>query len=267
VIQVQFTEPVGDANWARWRKSADKKAAEVIEKFAAREDYKISQALYTRMRRVFLDAFNGKCAYCEAMLVLDQHQGDVEHFRPKGSVTDQEDRVVMVPGPGGTPEPHRGYPWLAYDWHNLLPSCRACNQPGTTRAGKRVGKWQRFPVAGFRATMPDEVEQEKPLLIHPVLDNPARHLGFRPKTGIIFGKTPAGRMSVDVFDLNRERLPGERRNVYFMVTLAARTAAGNGPAAERQQAAELVRSYEEGREAYSWVGRLAIAAVSAPPGP
>ena len=266
MIHVDFTEPLENPQWMKWRKTADKRIEEIKKDFKAGNDIKVTQSLYTRMRQVFLDAFHGKCAYCEAMLILDQHQGDVEHFRPKGSVTDQDDKPVMVPGPGGQLMPHRGYPWLAYDWHNLLPSCRACNQPGTTRRGKRVGKWERFPVSGFRATLPEEVEREKPLLLHPIdVEDIERHLGFRPKTGFVFGKTRAGRMSVRVFDLNRERLPEERKKVYFTVTLAARAATGDGPLEERLVAKELLQSYAEGREAYSWVGRLAMAAIEAPP--
>jgi hypothetical protein len=264
VIKVPFSEPLDDLRWKRWRTTAEKRRAALIEDLVAGREYTISQALYTRMRQVFLDAFHGKCAYCEALLVLDQHQGDVEHFRPKGSVTDHHDRPVMVPGPGGQPQPHRGYPWLAYDWRNLLPSCRACNQPGTTRSGRRVGKWERFPVSGFRATAPGEEENERPLLLHPVFDEPAKHLGFRPRTGFVYGKTPAGRMSVRVFDLNRERLPEERKKVYFTVTLAVRAAQGDASVEELRQAVELLRSYRDGREAYSWAGRLAMAALAAP---
>ena len=55
--------------------------------------------------------FHNKCAYCESDLGDNL---DVEHFRPKGGVTEE---------PG-----HSGYWWLAHDWTNLLPSCTPCNQ-------------------------------------------------------------------------------------------------------------------------------------------
>lgn len=264
MIRVPFDEPLDDAGWRRWRKTADTRKRQLIEEFNAGGTYTISEALYKRMRQVFLDAFHGKCAYCEAKVILDQHQGDVEHFRPKGNVTDHEDRPVMIPGPRGKPREHPGYPWLAYDWRNLLPACRACNQPGPTREGTRVGKWMRFPVAGFRATVPGDEEKEEALLLHPVFDEPERHLGFQPRTGFIYGTTPEGRMSVRVFHLNREGLPEERKKVYFAVTFFARAAKGDASEEELTQAVELVRRYREGREPYSWPGRLALDAVGAP---
>jgi hypothetical protein len=68
----------------------------------------------------------GKCAYCERFYKLD-----VEHFRPKGEVTDENNNLLS-----GT-----GYYWLGYEWSNLLPSCISCNRDG--------GKNSKFPyVAG-----------------------------------------------------------------------------------------------------------------------
>jgi uncharacterized protein (TIGR02646 family) len=93
------------------------------------------------MRSVLFDAFLGKCAYCEVQFVLDQ-TGDVEHFRPKAGVVDEHDQRVD----------HPGYYWLAYEWSNLLPSCSKCNRLTKTKDGRRVGKGERFPVMGRRAS-------------------------------------------------------------------------------------------------------------------
>jgi Transposase, Mutator family len=44
--------------------------------------------------------------------------GDVEHFRPKGGVRqDEKDKLLPV-----------DYFWLAYEWSNLFLACQICNQ-------------------------------------------------------------------------------------------------------------------------------------------
>jgi hypothetical protein len=91
----------------------------------------------------------------------------VEHYRPKGSV--KEDRT------------HTGYYWLAYTWENLLPSCTYCNQKRKDQPlwddpvlGPAEGKADQFPLAdnGVRAKDWDSpLEDEKPLLLNPCVDN------------------------------------------------------------------------------------------------
>ncbi len=56
---------------------------------------------------------NKKCGYCERRRDVNR-ESDIDHFRPKAEVT-------MAPD-------HTGYWWLAYEWKNLLFSCRHCNQ-------------------------------------------------------------------------------------------------------------------------------------------
>jgi 5-methylcytosine-specific restriction endonuclease McrA len=90
--------------------------------------------------------FYGKCAYCEAP-IRDYQPGDVEHFRPKAGVSDENGQAVFLfdeegqvqVGADGKPVEHPGYYWLAYEWTNLLPACAKCNQTGV-RQGRRVGK-------------------------------------------------------------------------------------------------------------------------------
>ncbi|MDB4925934.1 hypothetical protein [Mucilaginibacter sp.] len=72
------------------------------------------------------DWYFGKCAYCERFYKLD-----VEHFRPKGEIRDEDNGLLRAVG----------YYWLGYEWSNLLPSCISCNRDG--------GKNSKFPyVAG-----------------------------------------------------------------------------------------------------------------------
>jgi uncharacterized protein (TIGR02646 family) len=56
---------------------------------------------------------NKKCGYCERRRDVNR-ESDIDHFRPKAE-------VALAPD-------HKGYWWLAYDWKNLLFSCRHCNQ-------------------------------------------------------------------------------------------------------------------------------------------
>src|SRR5262245_40916138 len=79
-------------------------------------------------RPVLNDLFKKKCAYCESSLLTAP--GDLENFRPKATVSDEEGKSVS-----------EGYWWLAYDWNNLLLSCGTCN---------RLHKRNRFPIAGPR---------------------------------------------------------------------------------------------------------------------
>jgi len=166
--------------------------------------------------------FYGKCAYCEAP-IRDYQHGDVEHFRPKAGVSDENGQpVYLLDEEGqvqvdadGEPVEHPGYYWLAYEWTNLLPSCVKCNQTDVRR-GSRIGKHTRFPVEGRHAQRPEELAQEKPLLISPLsdqeADDPKHHLEVDTKNGLMSHRTPRGKACYDIFGLNaREQLVDDRR--------------------------------------------------------
>jgi 5-methylcytosine-specific restriction endonuclease McrA len=79
-----------------------------------------------------------ECAYCESRYAGTQPM-DVEHFRPKGKVLEDDGTEV------------RGYYWLASEWANLLPSCIDCNRErrqwlADLGAVRSVGKGERFPL-------------------------------------------------------------------------------------------------------------------------
>ncbi|HEY3840902.1 MAG TPA: hypothetical protein VGL72_30225 [Bryobacteraceae bacterium] len=137
------------------------------------------------------ELFHGKCAYCECKPRAGQ-RGDVEHFRPKGKVTEDPD--------------HPGYYWLAYDYRNYLPSCSSCNQPARA-------KLTHFPVTGPHAHEPRSLPAESPLLLNPLdpATDPFQHLEFdemgapRPHLG-----SPKGENSRTIFDLDRPDLTEAR---------------------------------------------------------
>jgi len=213
MIRIKFTEPDTEI-WKAWRKRCDEATRLLIEMVNNGQvpiitdlykDKKIKAEYYLNKN----EYFHGKCAYCEAYIV-DFHNGDIDHFRPKGRVTDENDTIVMVEGADGNDIPHPGYYWLAYDWHNLLLTCNDCNRP-KKNSGLKTGKRARFPVAGIHATTPEEIEDEEPLLINPLIDDPKEHLKVNFENGELIGLTLKGAMTIRVFGLNiRDRLPQER---------------------------------------------------------
>src|SRR5262249_13066737 len=149
-------------------------------------------------------------AYCEVQLTGNQ-PGDVEHYRPKNDLVDENGRSIQHPKTG---EEHPGYYWLAYDRQNLLPSCIECNRPSTSRTGQRLGKRTQFPIAGTRAFGPlDDIAKEMPLLLNPLSDDPEQHLIYDETTGIVSGTTPEGRETVRLLALNRDGLLSARKQV------------------------------------------------------
>jgi uncharacterized protein (TIGR02646 family) len=173
--------------------------------------------------------FHGKCAYCESSYESTAPV-DVEHFRPKGRVAEDEN--------------HPGYWWLAADWDNLLPSCIDCNRrrrqrltgPDGSTSDASTGKQDQFPVLGHHLT--DRalgIETEQPLLIDPCRDDPARHLGYRvvsdPLLALILPQDAPdalqrGEAAIRVHGLNRLALVQERtrllRRLDLLRTVLAR---------------------------------------------
>jgi uncharacterized protein (TIGR02646 family) len=144
-----------------WFKKAAEATAKAIKEGASHNVTELYRDDEVRMalERVFLR----KCAYCESRLGTVSPE-EVEHFRPKGGVTEQ-------------PE-HPGYYWLAYCWTNLYPACTYCNQKrhnrphwgGMGTVGPTMGKGTSFPLENesHRASTPEmDLAQEQPLLMDP----------------------------------------------------------------------------------------------------
>ena len=220
-------QPPSSKVWKRWISDCSKATKELAQQ-AARGEKPLIGDLYKRKSikdEYFFAAgppFYGKCAYCEVS-IRDYQHGDVEHFRPKAGVTDEngqpvylldEEGLVQIDSKG-EPLEHPGYYWLAYEWTNLLPACVRCNQDDV-RQGRRIGKHCRFPIEGRHAQRPEEVAQEKPLLINPLSDqegdDPSHHLVVDTKTGLMAHRTPRGQACLDIFGLNvRDQLVDDRR--------------------------------------------------------
>jgi hypothetical protein len=202
VPPIELDEPA----WQEWKQRADKACEALIQEVTKGGKSEIVEALYKEQKKALLGLFNGKCAYCEVRLTGNQ-PGDVEHYRPKKDVTDEDLKPVF----DQDKRRHPGYYWLAYHWLNLLPSCIECNRPSTGPDGKPRGKRNRFPVRGFRAFSPRDEDKEEPLLLNPWQDHPEEHLRFDDEMGVLGSITEEGRKTIEVLDLNREGLREARK--------------------------------------------------------
>lgn len=179
------------------------------------ESLPVESDVYGALKACLKTYFCGKCGYCESDFDTVAW-GDVEHYRPKRSVTDDKT--------------HPGYYWLAYSEGNLMPSCQLCNQG----QGKR--NW--FPIAGKRATGPsDNLAAELPLLLNPYeqadCGEHAAHIQYvfeeldweLVPTGRVEGLTDRGLKSIEIYNLNRDALVGRRRKNQQAAINALRLAA------------------------------------------
>jgi len=150
-----------------------------------------------------------KCAYCETYC-----KAEIEHYRPKKGVT-------------GLAKTHDGYYWLAYEWSNLLPSCRYCNTEGgkgnhftIKDESNRISKPEfdianKLDIAKCLITK-SPLKDEEPYLLHPEIDNSKKHLGFKinnKKEGIDIieidtklNDKSKGSETIRITNLNREYL-------------------------------------------------------------
>jgi hypothetical protein len=172
--------------WAEASKSARQK---LLAEFATPGKVDLGRfrpEIWQRTRDALAKIFHSKCAACESRVGVGTFVS-VTHFRPKIRVV--EDKSTQ------------GYWWLAYDWSNLFILCPRCEQM----------KGARFPIAGKRALSPsDKLSREKPFLLDPCVDDPSAHLAF-DDDGTIVGQTERGRITIEIYGLNRETLEEARR--------------------------------------------------------
>lgn len=254
MIKLRFEEPTATP-WLSWRQKVKDELAALQ---AMGRPYAVKDELYKEQRETIFACYLNKCAYCEGHYRLTANEGDVEHYRPKGRVRDRSNAIVKVVV-GGESQNHPGYWWLAYEPINLLPSCAFCN---------RTGKRDLFPLEPgcTYALVPGEEANERPLLVHPGLDDPDEHLLFDSHHGVLAPKTERGRFTIETFQLNREDLLRERRRTYRNVVAAIKAAL----ALEASEFIDLpdvladLKAYKSGKAAYSLAGRKAIHDCRAP---
>lgn len=174
-----------------------------------REEHQVDRGVYRHQKAcaALEKLFHDKCAYCETH-VTGGSEWDVEHYRPKAAVAERPD--------------HPGYYWLAYQWSNLYPSCKFCNQGrkdpprwGDQRWGATRGKADQFPLMDEEAramTPEDPVAPERPLLLDPCRDQPEDYLSFTVLgEPISLEDNLRGAASIEILHLARKRLRDLRR--------------------------------------------------------
>jgi len=169
-----------------------------------------SSDVWIDTKPVLKELFNEKCAFCETKLVGSK-VSEVDQFRPKGGSLNLD---------GHFAPDH--YWWLVYEWFNLYLVCSQCNR----------NKASRFPVEGHRVKVPKgphaklgaswyqrELKIEKPLLLDPCERgfDPDAHLVFDFETGRVAGLTKRGKVTIEIFDLNRSELIEGRKRVLMHV--------------------------------------------------
>ncbi|MCB9136072.1 MAG: hypothetical protein H6636_11635 [Anaerolineales bacterium] len=178
------------------------------------KNHQMKASVYGHIQvRMALEAlFYNKCAYCESEIRNDEW--DIEHYRPKGRVAERAD--------------HPGYFWLAYQWTNLYPSCKFCNQHrkekltwGDLTRAEAGGKADQFPIVdeNNRAMTPtDDISLELPLLLDPCADHPEAYLRFDPLGQIhSLQDNERGKATIEICFLNRRRLRALRRSIIQQV--------------------------------------------------
>ena len=140
------------------------------------------------VKKILRTAQHGKCCYCESKF-LNTSYGAVEHFRPKGGVTQKKEKKKKTDYPG--------YYWLAYEWSNLLFICTRCNTDKSTY----------FPLENYNLRAKNHTQPITPelaLIIHPALVDPSIHISFHD--AIAVGITKVGEITIDYVGLNRSDL-------------------------------------------------------------
>ncbi len=162
------------------------------------------------------ELFHGKCAYCESR-PMGTSSWDVEHYRPKGKVTERAD--------------HPGYYWLAYTWTNLYLSCTLCNRRrrdppcwDDDSVLPAAGKGSSFPLENEhdRAMFPEsDLNREQPLLLDPCAadDDPEEHFTYDARGRVCprDNNDQRARATIALLHLNRRRLQRERERIYLQV--------------------------------------------------
>jgi 5-methylcytosine-specific restriction endonuclease McrA len=218
------------SEFERWRALAESATKAVLEQHAAGKKVTFRKHVYAGLREwLFLNVFNGKCAYCEGD-VRSVAYGHAEHWRPKSEVRERNADGKDVLVRDSSRDPHPGYFWVAYDWRNLVPACEECNVGTKARPGKRTV----FPVNRKRVFSPAECldfdrmnEIEDPLLLHPFDEerDPKHHIEFDE-----YGQPVArdgsdyGRHSIQVFNLDRHWLNSRRQPLYDEMRQAVKNA-------------------------------------------
>lgn len=165
------------------------------------ETKEVKASCYKKSKEKLEEIYHNKCAFCDTKYGVNTYT-EVEHYRPKAQ---------------------NMYYWLAYEWSNLVPACRKCNN----------SKLDKFPILASKILIPpiengkldkakcladsDFLLNEQPYILHPEIDNPEEFFNFKideNKKGIKingFDEKGRGNKTIDACVLNREELILDRQ--------------------------------------------------------
>ncbi|HEY0050938.1 MAG TPA: hypothetical protein VGB68_16715 [Pyrinomonadaceae bacterium] len=179
---------------------------------------------HKEVKEKLIKAQKEKCFLCESR-VRHISYGDVEHFRPKAAYCQDDADEMHKPG----------YYWLAYNWKNLFLACQICNQ----RFKKNL-----FPLEdnSKRVTSHSEdINQEKPLFINPVEDNPEDFISFRGVMPFAINGNLKGQLTIENAGLKRPELVENRRELYGKMKALYNLAHGYPETPQREQAMRVLK--------------------------
>jgi hypothetical protein len=197
-----------------------KKAKTKTDKFRSDNEYTEKTGSWSEIKEVYMALQANKCAYCEQKLEAANIVHDVEHFRPKKSVSvwliDERKKLFRFTFSDAE---SKGYHLLAYNIFNYVTACKQCNTPLKSNC---------FPIAGIRIIDSEDFgvinSFEKPFLPYPLgnLDDDAPEdlISFNGVSPIINPKINdehkklRARVTIKFFDLEfRETLIKQRCEV------------------------------------------------------
>ena len=216
-------------------KGKDKKDKLIDEYNNGKREFTFDTRLYgsTAVKDELIRLQHGKCCFCESDITHISH-GDIEHYRPKAG---------WVQGTETLNKP--GYYWLAYDWDNLLLACEICN---------RSYKKNYFPLQDNtkRAlSHNDNIENEDPLFLHPVNDDPEEHIGFNEEVPVSINGSSQGNTTIDKVGLDRPILNERRREKLSIIKQLHGLAAGHPETNKKQEAKQMLLKVQEPGSEYS----------------
>ncbi len=150
-----------------------------------RHDWPFNKEIDNELKKYLHEVFHGKCGYCETKITSPEI-GIIDRYRPYNGVRDKKEFHQDL------------YWWLAFEWDNLVYSCKECNQY----------KANYFPIKGIRAlSEKDDYENEHRMLLNPYLDEPSNHLNYLySDAGHIDALTDEGNQTIELLRLNRTNL-------------------------------------------------------------
>lgn len=148
-----------------------KRAKTAAQAVAAGDDPNKHSQVWRDLKDELAALLHDKCWYCESP--VDRSDNAVDHFRPKGCVSDAANQ-------------HSGYRWLAFDESNFRYACTYCNsRRKDVEGGTAGGKADRFPLVdeAQRVYTEGSIAAEQPMLLDPCDISDWRLLGCHQENG------------------------------------------------------------------------------------